>query len=295
MEDKPCVLVVDDVPANIQILANCLKDHYQIKVATSGELCLKLADFETKPDLILLDIEMPGMDGFETCQHLKSNKNTAGIPVIFVTAKDSTEDEEKGLLLGAVDYITKPIRPSIVSARVKTQITLKKQYDQLQILAMRDQLTGLYNRHYLLEVANAKVLHSKRHAKDLSLMMIDIDHFKTINDTYGHAEGDAILQKFSAVIMQMYRGEDVVARLGGEEFVVLLDECNLTSAQMRAEKLCKIVEALKPSNIMVTVSIGVSQLSTAESDDFTQLLKRADFAVYQAKKLGRNRVEILAG
>jgi PleD family two-component response regulator len=199
-------------------------------------LCLKLAGFETKPDLILLDIEMPDMDGFETCQHLKSNKNTAAIPVIFVTAKNSVEDEEKGLQLGAVDYITKLIHPGIVFARVKTHITLKQQRDQLHILAMRDQLTGLYNRQYLMEVANLKVLHAKRHTQALSLLMIDIDHFKAINDNYGHPEGDFILQEVANTIKEQYRSEDIVARLGGEEFVVLLDYCNLASAQIKAEK-----------------------------------------------------------
>jgi len=158
--------------ANIQILANCLNEQYQIKAATSGELCLKLAASEEKPDLILLDIEMPDMDGFETLEHLKSNKNTATIPVIFITAKDSAEDEEKGLLLGAVDYMTKPIKPGIVAVRVKTHITIKQQRDALNKLAMHDQLTGLYNRHYLIEMANARVLQAQRHARNLSVMML---------------------------------------------------------------------------------------------------------------------------
>lgn len=241
--------------------------------------------FEIKPDLILLDIEMPGMDGFETCQHLKSNKNTVAIPIIFVTAKDSVEYEEKGLQLGAVDYITKPINPSIVFARVKTHITLKQQRDQLHILAMRDQLTGLYNRHYLMEVANLSVLHAKRHTQALSLLMIDIDHFKAINDNYGHSEGDFVLQEVANTIKAQYRSE---------EFVVLLDYCNLASAKIKAEKLCNKIAALKPSNRTVTISIGVAQLAEQVDEDFTSLLKRADLAMYQAKEQGRNRVEVIA-
>jgi len=292
MDSKPCILIVDDVPANIQILANCLKEQYQIKVATSGELCLKLADFETKPDLILLDIEMPGMDGFETIEHLKSNKNTATIPVIFITAKDSAEDEEKGLLLGAVDYITKPIKPGIVAVRVKTHITIKQQRDTLNRLAMHDQLTGLYNRHYIIEVANARVLQAQRHAKNLSVMMIDIDHFKSINDQYGHPEGDLVLQAVATSIKESYRGEDIVARFGGEEFVILLDQCDLLSAQERAESLCQQIEALKPSGRVATISIGIAQLSNSKTEDFTDVLKRADLAVYQAKEQGRNRVVV---
>jgi len=292
MANKPCILVVDDVPTNIQILDNCLKEQYQIKIATSGKLCLKLADCEIKPDLILLDIEMPGMDGFETLQHLKSNANTATIPVIFITAKDSAEDEEKGLLLGAVDYITKPIRPGVVAVRVKTHITIKQQRDALKQLAMHDQLTGLYNRHYLIEIANTRVLQAQRHGKSLSVMMIDIDHFKSINDQYGHSEGDFVLQAVAASIKGSYRGEDIVARFGGEEFVILLDQCDLFSAQERSENLCQQIEALKPSGRVITISIGVAQLSTSDDEDFTRLLKRADLAVYRAKEQGRNRVVI---
>jgi len=293
MDNKPCILIIDDVPANIQILANCLKEHYQIKVATSGELCLKLAVSEEKPDLILLDIEMPDMDGFETLRHLKSNTNTAAIPVIFITAKDSVEDEEKGLLLGAVDYITKPITPGIVAVRVKTHITIKQQRDALNKLAMQDQLTGLYNRHYLIDVANMYVLQAQRHDKNLSVMMVDIDHFKSINDQYGHAEGDSVLQEVATSIKESYRGEDIVARFGGEEFVILLDQCDLLSAQEKAENLCQKIEALKPSGRIITISIGIAQLSKSKDDDFTSLLKRADLAVYQAKGQGRNRVVIL--
>jgi len=292
MKEKPCILIVDDIPANIQVLANCLKDQYQIKVATSGKLCLQLAESEIKPDLILLDIEMPGMDGYETCQHLKSNPNTQSTPVIFVTAKVADEDEEKGLFLGAVDYITKPIRPGIVAARVHTQIILKQQYNELKRMAMHDQLTGLYNRHYLLEVANHKVIRATRHKKDVSLMMIDIDHFKSVNDQYGHAEGDFVLQAIAAEIKEIYRGEDIVARLGGEEFVVLLDQCNLSSAKARAEGLCQHIEGLSPHDRKITLSIGVAQLDISSNETFTNMLKRADLAVYQAKEQGRNRVVI---
>ncbi|NOQ17185.1 MAG: diguanylate cyclase [Methyloprofundus sp.] len=292
MEDKPCVLIVDDVPANLQILATCLKDRYHIKVATSGELCLRLAEYELKPDLILLDIEMPGMTGFETCKHLKNNPSTAAIPIIFVTSKDTDEDEELGLQLGAVDYLTKPIRPAIVAIRVQTHITLKQQRDKLQAMAMHDQLTSLYNRHYLLEVANHKVVRAKRHRQALSLLMVDIDHFKAINDQYGHPEGDLILQAVATAIKESHRREDVVARLGGEEFVVLLDQCDISAAQIKAQNLCQAIRDLNPRGINVTISIGVAQLHTAV-EEFAGLLKRADIAVYQAKKQGRNRVVVI--
>ena len=145
MVQKPVILIVDDSAVNLQLLAYLLKDDYQVKVANNGEKALQLA--QTKPDLILLDVVMSGMDGYEVCKLLKKNGNTSTIPVIFITSKAESEDEEHGLKLGAVDYITKPIRPAIVTAWVKTHITLKQQFDQIQYLAMRDQLTGIYNRH----------------------------------------------------------------------------------------------------------------------------------------------------
>ncbi len=290
--DKATLLIVDDVPVNIQVLAACLKDKYLIKVATSGEQCLQLSSAEQKPDLILLDIGMPDMDGYEVCKHLKNNKNTASIPVIFVTGKDNEKDEEQGFLLGAVDYITKPISPVIVAARVATHITLKQQRDALENMAMHDQLTGLYNRHYLLEVAKHKLARAKRHRHTLSLLMLDVDHFKTINDTLGHAAGDNILKALAKLMDEQNRSEDIVARFGGEEFVILLDQCDAQAAKNKAKSLLQTIESLNPDGISVTASIGISELSNRE-ESFAELLKRADLAVYQAKDKGRNCIEIM--
>ncbi len=289
MQEKPIVLIVDDEPVNIQVLAACLKDTYQIKVSTSGKQCLELAQHSSAPDLILLDIDMPEMSGYEVCTILKSNSATKSIPVIFVTAKNEIHEEEKGLEMGAVDYITKPISPAIVAARVKTHITLKLQHDKLQNMAMHDQLTGLYNRYFLLEDASNKVSKSKRHNYALSVLMMDIDHFKTINDKHGHATGDDVLKAVAVCISKEKRKEDVLARFGGEEFVLLLDHCNITEAQVKAEKLRKAIEELQPSDLSITVSIGVAQLSSSENS-FAEPLKRADDALYKAKEGGRNRV-----
>ena len=291
MTDAPTILIVDDEPANIQVLAASLKDKYNIKVATSGEQCLELINDpdQRMPDLILLDIEMPGMGGYEVCRCLKSDANISSIPVIFVTARDGEGDEEKGLYLGAVDYITKPVNPAIVIARVDTHITLKQQRDELEKMALHDQLTGLYNRHYLLEEANHKVAQAMRHKHDLSLLMIDIDYFKIINDEHGHPAGDAVLQSVAALLKELSRIEDITARFGGEEFVIVLDHCNAENAEAKAEIIRQKVEALKPEGINVTVSIGVAELN-ADEESFSDLLKRADIALYLAKEQGRNRV-----
>jgi diguanylate cyclase (GGDEF)-like protein len=289
VQEKPVVLIVDDEPVNIQVLAACLKNNYQIKVATSGQQSLQLIKSGLEPDLILLDIDMPGMDGYEVCALLKENMTTASIPVIFVTAKSEIHEEEKGLELGAVDYITKPISPAIVAARVKTHVTLKLQRDKLQDMAMHDQLTGLYNRYFLLADASHKVSKSKRHNYDLSVLMMDIDHFKVINDTHGHSVGDYVLKEVADCLSAEKRIEDVLARFGGEEFVLLLDHCKLAEAEIKADKLRAAIEDLEPGGLRITVSIGVAQLN-AEEKDFTAPLKRADDALYEAKEQGRNRV-----
>ena len=220
------VLLVDDSPSNIRVMAAVLQERYRVKTATSGQQCLDMA-LKHKPDLILLDIEMPGISGYETCRELKDMSETRDIPIIFVTGRDNIEDEELGLRIGAVDYITKPIRPVILSARVDTHITLKRQQDRLLQLAMHDQLTGLYNRHYMLEMVDQRIARARRHNTPLTTLIIDLDHFKKINDTHGHIVGDQILEQVATLLERQCRTEDTVARFGGEEFIVLMEPCSL--------------------------------------------------------------------
>lgn len=289
MNKEPVVLIVDDVASNVEVLANILKEKYQIKIAQSGEKALELALKYPLPDIILLDIEMPSMDGFEVLKELKINSITKSIPVIFVTSHDATAQEEKGLLEGAVDYITKPIRPIIVKARIKTHLTIKEQYDKLIYAASHDQLTALYNRHHLNEEGGRKFSRALRYQDRLSVIMLDIDHFKEINDTYGHLVGDTILKEVAKTLNTSKRNEDFASRFGGEEFVILLDNCALEDAHNKAEILRKNIEALLPQNVVVTASMGVAELSFAHSS-FEDLLKDADKALYEAKASGRNKV-----
>jgi diguanylate cyclase (GGDEF)-like protein len=288
---KPLILIVDDMPANVQMLAYCIRDQYRIKVANSGAKCLEMVKASPLPDLILLDVDMPDLDGYEVCRQLKTNAKTNDIPVVFVTAKDTEQEEEFGLEVGAVDYITKPISPAIVRARVSAHVALKQQRDQLQKMALFDQLTDLYNRWYLFEVANHKVARAKRHGHKLSVLMLDIDHFKKINDVHGHPIGDQVLQEVAVALKEVSREEDIVARFGGEEFVVLLEYCGTDSAKLKAEEIREKLANLKPADIELTISCGLATLSDLESD-FEQLLKNADDALYQAKQNGRNRVEV---
>jgi diguanylate cyclase (GGDEF)-like protein len=291
-QEKPIVLIVDDAPANVQILALMFRNLYQVKIATSGAKCLEVAQISPQPDLILLDIMMPDMDGFETIKQLKSMQKTSHIPVIFVTGLQDSLDEEKGLKLGAADYIRKPVREAIAISRINTHITIKQQRQRLEELALTDQLTGLYNRHYLLEVAEHKVASAKRHGHPLSLMMVDIDHFKQINDTHGHPAGDQVLHELGDFLRAQHRKEDLIAvRFGGEEFVILLENCNLEQATKRAEQIRHDIEGLNPADLRISASIGVAELHNDEND-FKSLLGRADKAVYKAKFDGRNCVRV---
>ncbi|NOQ31268.1 MAG: diguanylate cyclase [Helicobacteraceae bacterium] len=291
MSKKNVILIVDDIPSNVQILANILKDEYAIKVATDGKRAVELAQQEPQPDLILLDVVMPDMDGYDVCSALNDMGNTKDIPIIFVTANDSVEDEERGLNLCAVDYITKPVNSAIVKARVKTHITIKRQYDELKFMALHDKLTGLYNRHYLMDEADRKISSALRKNEPLTIMMADIDHFKCINDNHGHLVGDKVLIAVAAALDKNKRAVDFVSRYGGEEFVTIFDNCNIEDAKLKAEKIRVAIESLNPENLTVTSSFGLVQLNS-NHHNFDSLLKDADEALYEAKNSGRNRVVV---
>jgi len=289
MEEKQIILVVDDVSSNIQALAAVLKDDYQLKIATSGARALEIVANEPNLDLILLDVEMPEMDGYEVMQRLKLDDIYKDIPVIFVTGNDSVVDEEKGLGAGAVDYIAKPIRPAIVKARINTHITLKKQRDELKYNALHDRLTGLYNRYHLDAEGTRKFSRAKRHNDNFSVMMVDIDHFKAVNDNHGHLVGDEVLKAFARALNDSKRVEDFIARYGGEEFVVLYENCTINDAKEKAENLRKTIESLNPEGLKITSSFGIVGLDVRH-ENLEDMLKEADAALYTAKESGRNRV-----
>lgn len=291
MSEKPVILIVDDVSSNVQLVANVLKEDYDLKVATSGERALQLAKLDPIPDLILLDVKMPEMDGHEVFKKLKQNPSTQDIPVIFVTGSDTVEDEKKGFLLGAVDYITKPIHPAIVQARVKTHIIIKKQRDQLIYSASHDQLTGLNNRHILNEEGLRKFSRAHRQDDKLCIIILDIDFFKKVNDTYGHLAGDNILKAVANVLKINKRDEDLIVRFGGEEFIIILESCSVKDAKIKAESIRQQIENLDTDGIKITMSFGIAEISK-KYKTFESLLKDADEALFRAKDNGRNRVEI---
>lgn len=290
------ILAVDDSPENIDLIKNILEPYYSVKVALHGELALQIAR-KQKPDLILLDIMLDGINGYEICSLLKSNDETRNIPVIFLTAKRSEADEVQGFKIGGSDYITKPFSPAIVLARVKTQIHLKAKTDLLEKLASLDGLTEIPNRRAFDIAMDRQFSQAKRTATPLSLLVLDIDNFKQYNDHYGHPVGDDCLRRVAnCLVNQTQRAEDLVARMGGEEFVILLPNTDSMGAIMRAEQYRSAVERLKIHHAAtsplcyVTVSIGVGTVVADTGDHFSELITAADNALYQAKHQGRNRV-----
>lgn len=293
-EKKQTILVVDDVPTNIDILVGLLSDKYKVKAARNGVKAVEIARSANPPDLILMDVMMPEMDGYEACDKLKSEPDTASIPLIFVTSLNDDEDEEKGLKMGAVDYITKPFRSAIVLARVENHLKLKSYQDLLKRQSNLDGLTGLPNRRAFDELLAQEWRRGARLGSPLSLIMLDIDYFKQFNDHYGHIAGDECLRQVGQELASVGRSIDFVGRYGGEEFVCVLPHTDSSGASRVAEKLQQAVSSLQiahresRSADFVTISQGVATTVPDAKLVPTELVERADAMLYEAKGAGRN-------
>lgn len=296
LTEKPTgtVLVVDDEPSNIQAIFKVLGDDYKVLMATNSEQALRVCKKHI-PDLILLDVMMPDVDGLETCRMIKEDSHIAHIPIIFVTSMQGASNEEKCWLAGAADFIHKPIVPMTLINRVKVHISQKHQADLLRSLAYKDGLTGIYNRRYFDHSLERQSSLSVRNNAPLALLMIDIDFFKRYNDTLGHLAGDDALRGVAELLQSCCnRPTDLAARYGGEEFAVLLPDTTKDGAVMIAKN---ILTEMKAANIphpdserpYLTVSIGIAVSTDGET---TSLLDLADKQLYLAKKLGRNTFHI---
>jgi diguanylate cyclase (GGDEF)-like protein len=308
------ILIVDDDPMAIQSLYNVLEGYGDIRFATSGQDGLDMLQKETV-DLVLLDANMPILDGYSTCRILK--RDFPDIPVIFVTASHDPSNEVQALEAGAVDFITKPLNPPVVQARVNTQLQLKRHGDQLRAMTKSDPLTGIANRRFLDEQLQLEWRRSMRNQSLLSVLMIDIDFFKAFNDHYGHIEGDACLRKVAETIQStVNRAGELAARYGGEEFAALLPHTSPECASEVAEKICATIRELaiphvkSPVSDRVTVSIGVAggtpcfppephqpirEHAVGDPNSIDELFRWADDALYKAKQSGRNRVVMSHG
>jgi len=295
--DKHRILIVDDAATNIEILNEVLGAEYDSLFAMDGATALRLA-IEQEPDLILLDVVMPGLDGHEVCKRLKAEPRTRGIPVIFISGLSDESDEAKGLEIGAIDYITKPFSPPIVRARVRNHLQLKRYQDMLERLSVIDGLTGIANRRRFDEALDLEWLRARRQGTKLSLIIIDVDCFKAFNDNYGHAAGDECLKRVAAVLADsVSRPGDLVARYGGEEFVVIMPETDAAGAIVIAETLRRDVlslalpHAFSSAGDVVSVSVGGATVVPARhTQGHEELVKLADTRLYEAKHAGRNRV-----
>ena len=287
------VLIIDD-SKNIHALikARLSGEPVEVHSAYSSAQGLTVAS-QLLPDLVLLDVDMPDVDGFELCKRLKEQPATMSIPVVFLTGAGSTDAKIRGLELGAVDYITKPFEPAELRARVRAALRTKYLLDLLNNKAMIDGLTGLWNRTYFDQQLAAHLSLSRRSTQPLSVVICDLDHFKQINDRYGHLTGDEALRVAAACMQATCRIEDIVCRFGGEEFAIIVPNTPADRAGIMADRLRKAMEKLSLSHrgvpVPLTASFGIADVASCGDKE---ILAAADAALYQAKQLGRNRFEI---
>lgn len=295
------ILVVDDEKDILQVINDVLSpENYHLINAVSGEHALKILEKE-KVDLMLLDLNMPGIGGYEVCRRAKKLPDGKFFPIIILSSNSQEVDKVAALGIGAVDYIIKPFSAGELRARIRTQLKVKGMQDDLlkqksimSKLAVHDELTGLYNRRYLLSRMDEELARAARYRSPLTCMIIDIDNFKKINDTYGHAAGDRVLIDLSDLLKKFVRETDVVARYGGEEFIILLPETDIPGSVSFAERLLEQVRnatfARGKENLCMTVSIGISGNQNVEVNK-QKLLDEADQYLYKAKNKGKNCVK----
>jgi len=315
--DRDRILIVDDVPLGIKMLGEFLSREYEVVVATSGQKALEVAKSKL-PDLILLDVIMPEMDGFETCRRLKGDPLTASIPVIFLTAMSDSDDVVRGLDAGGQDYIVKPFKKAEVLARIRTHIELKKAREKLaeyarevekknrelenllkkvELLAMTDHLTGLYNRRSALNLMKKELARVQRMGGTFAVLMIDVDDFKQVNDSYGHEGGDCVLKAISDLLREDIREYDIAARWGGEEFLVVLPGDDCEGGRILAERVRSLAEKqeLKYRDEVIRFTLTAGVACFRPGDNLDDVIRCADEAMYRGKKQGKNQVVVNDG
>ena len=290
------ILIVEDEPENAETLAVLLEPDYELAIATTGEAALDLLP-AVDPDLVLLDIMLPGIDGYEVCARMKRDPRFAEVPVIFITALNAHEEEERGLEAGAADYVTKPFSPAVIRVRVRNQMQLRRTRTDLMAMAACDGLTGLANRRRFDEVLAAECRRLGRNGGWLSLILLDIDRYKEFNDFYGHVAGDECLRQVALVLAQAVgRAPDTAARYGGDEFACVLPESDVYGGLSVARKIHAAVADLailhEGSGIAryVTLTIGLASMQCTPSTMGIDAVALADTCLYRAKAAGRNRV-----
>ena len=305
LTEKKKLLLVEDDDVAARLMINYLADSfYTIERCTDGMCALQYAEHEPI-DVILLDILLPGMDGFEVCRRIKALEHAQNTQVVMITCLQDTESRVRGIELGVDDFLVKPVNPEILNARVHSLVKKKeyldrlaREYERALHSAITDPLTGLYNRGYLQQFLHLEIDRSVRQRHPMSLLMFDIDDFKHYNDTLGHLAGDQVLQELSRIMHAAIRKIDIAARYGGEEFVIVLPYTDAAGAAIVAERLRESVEEhaflynAQPIAKKVTISIGVACFRQYGENPVEQLIQNADTALYQAKNAGKNRVRL---
>lgn len=301
-----CVLVIDDSPAIREQVVRTLSEFSlfdQYKEAKDGLEGFKTL-IESKADLVICDVDMPRMDGFKFLQLVESRPELQGVPIIMLTGMMDYNSKIKGLEQGASDYLTKPFDAGELVARVKVQLKIKSLQDELKKanellkrLTNIDHLTNLFNRRYLTEILDGEFFRARRNNEYLSLVIVDIDYFKKVNDTFGHQNGDIVLAAVASLAQRQLRAYDSAARYGGEEFVLVIPGTSLIGGAMVAERLRQaVLEHSFPApmeDLTVTISAGVATYPSPQVDSVDSLFRQADEALYRAKQSGRNRVELM--
>lgn len=293
------ILLIDDQPDVIKFLSLLLASYGKVAFAKNGTAGVEKAH-SLLPDLILLDIQMPGLDGFEVCRQLKASRATASIPILFVTSGNDEMIEVAALEAGAVDFIAKPLRPQIVRARVAAHLALRRQTVNMQKLVDLDGLTRIHNRRYFDGMLDVETSRHRRHGAPLTLAMIDVDHFKRFNDALGHQAGDDCLCAVARALKSATRRPgETLARYGGEEFVSILPGSNESDANRYGAWIIEKVNALKivhpdsPTSKFVTISVGLIACVPTEHVQPRDLVSAADNALYEAKRAGRNTFRVV--
>jgi diguanylate cyclase (GGDEF)-like protein len=288
---KSKILIVDDVEVNLEFIKVLLQSEYEIVTTTNPELAIQIAKAE-KPDLILLDVIMPQITGFEACRILKQDNETKDIPIIFLTSQTDESSIATGYGCGAIDYITKPYKPVELKEKIKIHLKIQNLIYNLEYVATHDTMTDIYNRGHFFKLAKKKFLENK---DNLYVVMIDIDDFKHINDTYGHDIGDKVIKEFASIVKSMIKKDTIFGRIGGEEFALMCEYDDEKELQKHIEEIRKTIEnrfvfsSCEEKKISFTVSIGIAKVSNKhiKIDD---VLKDADKNLYHAKDTGKNRV-----
>jgi diguanylate cyclase (GGDEF)-like protein len=293
------VLIIEDSPLTVRILSDMLRVDYEVLTAFSGSDGLEIA-FRENPDIIILDVVMNGMNGYEVCKRLKQNNLTQNIPVIFISSLDEMDDERKGLEAGAIDYITKPFSEPIVKIRIKNHLELKWNRDILYELSSLDGLTSVYNRRYFDNKIDQVWKESIINNKHLSFILIDIDKFKLYNDNFGHLEGDECLKLVAANIKNCVTEDNfIISRFNGDTFACILPETDIDAALPTANRIQKRIHDLKipfsasTTSEVLTVSIALTTIKPNKNVILTNFLKTTDDLLLKAKKNGRNQVLFL--